>query len=135
MHMEKRLWTFTDGVRGRIAWATLIGLVAVGFGVLRLGLLGWLIGAVFAGQSIEALATPILAIAGIMVLRGVFDYLRIMVAHETAGRVQKKLRRVLYERIAALGPGTVARQRSGALTLSLIDGVEQLEIYFGQFLP
>ena len=135
MHMEKRLWTFTDGVRGRIAWATLIGLVAVGFGVLRLGLLGWLIGAVFAGQSIEALATPILAIAGIMVLRGVFDYLRIMVAHETAGRVQKKLRRVLYERIAALGPGTVARQRSGALTLSLIDGVEQLEIYFGQLLP
>ncbi|HUN49131.1 MAG TPA: ABC transporter ATP-binding protein, partial [Stellaceae bacterium] len=27
------------------------------------------------------------------------------------------------------------RQRSGALTLSLIDGVEQLETYFGQFLP
>ena len=37
--------------------------------------------------------------------------------------------------IAALGPGTVGRQRSGALTLSLIDGVEQLETYFGQFLP
>ncbi|MBW8728144.1 MAG: ABC transporter ATP-binding protein, partial [Inquilinus limosus] len=35
----------------------------------------------------------------------------------------------------ALGPGTVARRRSGALTLSLIDGVEQLEVYFGQFLP
>ncbi|MBK8158507.1 MAG: ABC transporter ATP-binding protein [Rhodospirillaceae bacterium] len=135
MHIEKRLWIFTDGVRGRIAWATLIGLVAVGLGVLRLALLGWLIGAIFAGQSIEALANPILAIAGVMALRGVFDYLRIMVAHETAGRVQKKLRRALYDRIAALGPGTVARQRSGALTLSLIDGVEQLEIYFGQFLP
>lgn len=135
MHIEKRLWIFTDGVRGRIAWATFIGLVAVGFGVLRLGLLGWLIGAVFAGQSIADLTNPILAIALVMVLRGGFDYLRIMVAHETAGRVQKKLRRVLYDRIAALGPGTVSQQRSGALTLSLIDGVEQLEIYFGQFLP
>ena len=28
-------------------------------------------------------------------------------------------------RVAALGPGTVARHRSGAVTLSLIDGVEQ----------
>nr|WP_298686330.1 ABC transporter ATP-binding protein [uncultured Dongia sp.] len=135
MHIEKRLWIFTDGVRGRIAWATFIGLMAVGFGVLRLGLLGWLIGAVFAGSSIADLANPILAIAGVMVLRGGFDYLRIMVAHETAGRVQKRLRRVLYDRIAALGPGTVSQQRSGALTLSLIDGVEQLETYFGQFLP
>src|SRR5690349_24450694 len=58
-----------------------------------------------------------------------------MFAHETASRVQKKLRRAIYDQIAALGPGTVGQQRSGALTLSLVDGVEQLEVYFGQFLP
>src|SRR6188474_1212173 len=58
-----------------------------------------------------------------------------MVAHKTASTVQKKLRRTIYDKIAALGPGTVGRQRSGALSLSLIDGVEQLETYFGQFLP
>ncbi len=58
-----------------------------------------------------------------------------MIAHETAARVQVSLRRVIYEKIASLGPGAVGRQRSGALTLSLIDGVEQLETYFGQFLP
>src|SRR5262249_40856300 len=60
---------------------------------------------------------------------------RNMLAHETAARVQKTLRRRIYDKIAALGPGSVGRQRSGALTLSLIDGVEQLETYFGQFLP
>ncbi len=70
-----------------------------------------------------------------MALRGVFEHWRAMVAHETASRVQKKLRRAIYDKIAALGPGAVARKRSGALTLSLIDGVEQLETYFGQFLP
>jgi ATP-binding cassette subfamily C protein CydCD len=58
-----------------------------------------------------------------------------VVAHETAARVQKVLRRKLYDKIASLGPGTVGRQRSGGLTLSMIDGVEQLETYFGQFLP
>ncbi|MGD1878031.1 MAG: ABC transporter ATP-binding protein [Kiloniellaceae bacterium] len=135
MHFEPRLWAFTKGVRLRILWAVLIGLTAVGFGVARLALLGWLIGEIFAGRELASLALPIALIAGVMVLRGTFEHWRTMLAHETAARVQKKLRRTIYDRIAALGPGTVARRRSGALTLSLINGVEQLEVYFGQFLP
>jgi ATP-binding cassette subfamily C protein CydCD len=135
MHFEPRLWIFTRGVRLRIAWAVLVGLIASALGVARLGLLGWLIGALFAGRGLEQLLLPIIAIALVMVLRGAFEHWRAMIAHQTASRVQIHLRRTLYEKIASLGPGTVGRHRSGALTLSLIDGVEQLETYFGQFLP
>ncbi|MBW8728231.1 MAG: ABC transporter, partial [Inquilinus limosus] len=135
MHFEPRLWKFTEGVRLRIAAAVAVGLVSVALGVARLALLGWLIGQVFAGRPLAELVPSIALIAGIMVLRGVAEYGRVMVAHETASRVQARLRRTIFDRIAALGPGTVARRRSGALTLSLIDGVEQLEVYFGQFLP
>src|SRR5579872_6582254 len=125
MHFESRLWIFTKGVRLRILWATLVGLVAVSLGVARLALLGWLIGAVFAGRDLASLTLPIAAIAAVMVLRAAFEHWRIMVAHETAATVQKRLRRVVYDRIAELGPAAIGRQRSGALTLSLIDGVEQ----------
>ncbi|MFE0758775.1 ABC transporter ATP-binding protein [Inquilinus sp. NPDC058860] len=135
MHFEPRLWHFTQGVRLRIGWAVAIGLVSVALGVARLALLGWLIGQVFAGRPLAELVPSIALIAGVMLLRGVAEYGRVMVAHETAARVQARLRRTIFDRIAALGPGTVARRRSGALTLSLIDGVEQLEVYFGQFLP
>jgi ABC-type multidrug transport system fused ATPase/permease subunit len=135
MHIEPRLLVFTKGVRLRIAGAVAIGLLATSLGIARLGLLGWLIGLVFAGRDVASLEAPILAIAFVMVLRGWAEHWRAVVAHETAARVQKVLRRTLYDRIAALGPGTVGRQRSGALTLSMIDGVEQLETYFGQFLP
>ncbi len=135
MHIEPRLLVFTRGVRGRIAAAVAIGLVSVGLGVARLGLLGWLIGQVFAGRTLTELVPSVLLIALVMVLRGAAEHWRAVVAHETAARVQKALRRTLYDRIAALGPGTVGRQRSGGLTLSMIDGVEQLETYFGQFLP
>ncbi|MGO4727749.1 MULTISPECIES: ABC transporter ATP-binding protein [unclassified Inquilinus] len=135
MHFEPRLWNFTQGVRLRILWSVAIGLVSVGLGVARLALLGWLIGQVFAGRPLAELVPSIGLIAGVMLLRGVFEYFRVMVAHETASRVQARLRRTIYDRIATLGPGTVGRRRSGALTLSLIDGVEQLEVYFGQFLP
>ena len=135
MHFEKRLWEFTDGVRLRVAWAVLIGLVAVALGVARLALLGWLIGQVFSGRDLASLAGPVAAIALVMVLRGAFEHWRAVVAHETAARVQTRLRRTIYDQIATLGPGSVASKRSGALSLSLIEGVEQLETYFGQFLP
>ena len=135
MHIEPRLFAFTKGVRLRIAGAVGIGLLAVGLGIARLGLLGWLIGQVFAGRPLAELVPWVAAIALVMVLRGMAEHWRAVVAHETAARVQKRLRRILYDRIAALGPGTVGRQRSGGLTLSMIDGVEQLETYFGQFLP
>ena len=135
MHIEPRLLKFTKGVRWRIATAVAIGLLSVGCGVARLGLLGWLIGQVFAGKSAQELALPIVLIAAVMLLRGAAEHWRAVVAHETAARVQKVLRRTLYDKVASLGPGTIGRQRSGGLTLSLIDGVEQLETYFGQFLP
>ena len=135
MHIEPRLLVFTKGVRARIAGTVALGLLSVGLGVARLGLLGWLIGQVFAGRGFADLEAPILAIAAVMVLRGAAEHWRAVVAHETAARVQKTLRRTLYDKVASLGPATVGRQRSGGLTLSLIDGVEQLETYFGQFLP
>lgn len=135
MHLETRLWRFTEGVRGRIFFSMLIGLMAAGLGVARLALLGWLIGRVFAGDTLSQLTMPIVAIGGVMILRGVFEHWRTMVAHKTAAQVQKHLRRTLFDRIAALGPAYVGKQRSGALTLSLVDGVEQLETYFGQYLP
>ncbi len=135
MHIEPRLLVFTQGVRWRIAGAVGIGLLAVGLGIARLGLLGWLIGQVFLGRPLSELVPSVLLIALVMVLRGLAEHWRAVVAHGTAARVQKKLRRILYDQVASLGPGTVGRQRSGALTLSMIDGVEQLETYFGQFLP
>src|SRR5581483_3706924 len=135
MHFERGLWQFTQGVRPRIVAAALIGLAAVGLGMARLVLLAWLIAEVFAGHDLQDLTWPILGIAAVMILRGAFEHARVVVAHDTAARVQRHLRRTIYDRIAALGPGAVAQRRSGALAASLIDGVEQLEVYFGQFLP
>ena len=135
MHIEPRLLVFTKGVRARIAATVAVGLLGVGCGIARLGLLGWLIGQIFVGRPLQELVLPILLIAGVMVLRGVAEHWRAVLAHETAARVQKALRRTLYDKVASLGPATVGQQRSGGLTLSMIDGIEQLETYFGQFLP
>ncbi|MBM3224663.1 MAG: ABC transporter ATP-binding protein [Candidatus Tectomicrobia bacterium] len=135
MHFETRLWQFTQGVRLRMVCTVLIGLVATCCGIARLALLGWLIGRIFAGDSLQELLWPVLAVALVIVIRGALEHWRALVAHTTAARVQLRLRQRLFEKMTELGPGYVGQQRSGDVTISLVDGVEQLEVYFGQYLP
>ena len=135
MQFDIRLWSFTRGVRGRISYSVIIGIISTSLGVVRLAMLGWIIGLIFQGQAEEELITPIIFAAFIMLLRGFFEHWRTMIAHETSAIVQKKLRIKLFDKIVSLGPGYAGRQRSGELVLSLVDGVEQLETYFGQYLP
>jgi ATP-binding cassette subfamily C protein CydCD len=57
------------------------------------------------------------------------------VAHHTAARVQARLRGTLYAQITALGPAHFTQARTGDVILSVVEGVQQLEVYFGQYLP
>ena len=135
MYLDRRLWVFTEGVRARIVATILLGLLAASAGVARLALLGWLLAKIFSGEPVGELVLPFILTAVVMVLRGVLEYVRTMMAHRTAAAVQVTLRRRLYEHVIALGPAYFGRQRTGATLLTLIDGVEQLETYFGQYLP
>ena len=119
----------------KIFLTILLGFFSTILGVARLALLGWLIGLIFQGQNLKVLFTPIILTAASILFRGLVEHLRIMVAHHTAAMVQKKIRQNLYDKIVALGPGYAGRQRSGALFLSMVDGVEQFETYFGSYLP
>ena len=135
MYLSRELWRFTAGVRWRIAWAVLIGLAAVVAGIARLALLGWLLARVLAGPTLPSLLLAVGLVAAVTVLRGALEYYRTMVAHHTAALVQATLRRTLYAHITALGPAHFGRSRTGDVVLSMVEGIQQLEVYFGQYLP
>ncbi len=135
MLFESRLWQFTRGVRVRIAAAVAMGVAASLVGIGRLALLGWLLALVFAGAALSELALPLALVAAVMLLRGWVEHSRAMLAHRTAARVQLALRERLYARVVALGPSHLGLTRTGSVMISMIDGVEQLETYFGQYLP
>ena len=135
MLFDPRLWQFTQGLRLRIAMTVCTGIVSSLVGIGRLALLGWLLARVFAGDTMVDLSVPCIAVATVMFLRGFLEHLRTMVAHRTAIRVQMALRKQLYEKVLALGPAHFGLARTGAVMISMIDGVEQLETYFGQYLP
>src|SRR5882724_5099436 len=135
MYLDRRLWGFTRGVRLRIAWAVLVGLVAVGVGIARLALLGWLLARVIARDPLPSLLLPAALAAAAILLRGSLEYWRNMVAHRTAALVQAELRRAIHERVAALGPAHFTQSRTGDVILSMVEGIQQLKVYFGQYLP
>ena len=135
MYIDNHLWSFTKGVRGRIGAAVGVGLLAACVGVARLALLGWLLAKVFAGESMDQLIWPFVWVALVMLARGGLEYWRNMMAHETATRVQLHLRQRLYDKIVQLGPAYFGLERTGDALLSVVEGVERLEVYFGQYLP
>src|SRR5262249_43223543 len=135
MHFDRRLWQLTRGMRGWIAVAILLGLVASIVGIARFAILGVLLSHVFNDAGFLAIAVPAIGVAAAVILRGVIDHHRIMISHRTATRVQEKLRRRLYDKIAALGPAWFAGERTGGVMLSIVDGVEQLQTFFGQYVP
>ena len=117
MYLDPRLWALTAGVRGRIVATVVVGLAAVAAGILRLALLGWLLGRVLTGESLTALIPAIVLTAIALAARSALDYARTMVAHHTAARVQEHLRQVLYAQVASLGPAHFARARTGDVML------------------
>ena len=122
-------------MRLRILGTVLLGLVAVGAGIARLALLGWLLARIIAGDPLGALLVPIALTAAAILVRGALEYWRTMAAHRTAAQVQAVLRAALYDRVTALGPAHFTRSRTGDVILSMVEGVQQLEVYFGQYLP
>jgi ATP-binding cassette subfamily C protein CydCD len=135
MYFDLQLWRLTEGLRGRIVFAVLLGLCALAAGIARFAFLGWLLALVFQGASFGQLALPLAGIALAIVLRAALEQARTMVAHRTAARVQETLRGHLYDKIVSLGPGWFAGERTGGVMLSMVDGVEQLQTFFGQYLP
>ena len=135
MYFDWRLFALTRGVRLRILFAALLGLVAVAAGVSRLAVSGVVIYQVLTGQAgFSALATPLLVIAGLIVVRSIFQYWQNAFSHHTANVVKIRLRRRLYAHSLELGPGYFDRNRTGDVVLTTVEGIERLETFFGQYL-
>src|SRR5271163_5163326 len=135
MYFDRRLWQLTRGLRGQIALAILIGLVAAAFGIARFTLLGTMLARVFSGSGFASVAIAAIGVASAVVMRGLLDHYRTLIAHRTAAKVQTDLRGRLYDKIAELGPAWFAGERTGGVMLSVVDGVEQLQTFFGQYVP
>ena len=125
----------TRGVRGRIALAALVGLAAVPVSMWRLTLTGQAMARAFAGEPFDALLGMLALIASLIVLRALLLLGRDEIANATASLMKARVRSLLYAHILRLGPGHFDQRRTGDAVAALVDGVEQTDPFFGQYLP
>ncbi len=135
MYFDSRLWQLTLGLRAGMAGGIFLGLLALAAGIARYVFLGQLLARVFDGAPWQDWIVPALCVGAMVLLRAGFDHWRTVQANRTSAAIQQSLRARLYDRIVALGPAWFANQRTGGVMLTVVDGVEQLQTFFGQYLP
>jgi ATP-binding cassette subfamily B protein len=130
-----RLFQLTRGFRWRLVGAAVLGLVASAAGIGRLALAGYALALVFQGKPLTAVLWPLAGVAFCIALRAILEYAREALGNRTAGAIKLELRERLFRHITALGPGYFDQKRTGDVVISLVEGVEQLETFFGQYFP
>src|ERR1041384_5667792 len=135
MYFDPRLWAMTVGVRARIALAARIGLLGLPVSLARLVLSGVVIASVIQGRPFDQLIWPVVAVGALLLLRAGEQLLKEEIANRTAVEMKIRLRSKIYAHVLALGPGPFDQRRTGDVLLSLVEGVEQLETFFGMYLP
>jgi len=135
MYFDSTLWAMTRGVRLRMLACGLLGLLGLAAGIARFALLGQFLARLFAGADGAALWWPLAGAAVAILARGGFEHALNLLANRNAARIQNNLRAQLYDKIVELGPAWFGGQRTGGVMLAVIDGVEQLQSFFGRYLP
>ncbi|MCE1253249.1 MAG: thiol reductant ABC exporter subunit CydD [Anaerolineae bacterium] len=116
---------------------TAIFSLAGGILVIFLGfLLSKIVAQVFINQNSLDQVLPLLYLMlGVVVFRVLFIWIGESSAAFLAARIKSSLREMLVRHIQKLGPSYVQGESTGGLTAAALQGVEQLDGFYSQYLP
>jgi thiol reductant ABC exporter CydD subunit len=134
--MKKRL--FEQDARAKKMLVASIGLGLIG-GVLIIVQAVYLAkvtnGAFLEHKSLFDMLPPLYLLLTWIVFRSLLHFASEYVATQMAVSVKSELRKRLVRHISQLGPTFVKGERGGELLSTIIEGVEQLEIFVAKYLP
>lgn len=131
--IDKRLLSLTKGSRIWIFAVVIIGLIIVILNVSQIFLIGHSLDQIRAEKYDISLI--VIGLALIILLRSLFVGFGQLARHKIAAKTKITLRDKLYQQIIKLGPAFLSGERTGALVNTAVSGVENLEVYFGRYLP
>src|SRR3954471_112247 len=102
MYFDWRLFALTRGLRWRIVVAALIGLAGLPLNLGRLALSGVVLASIIRGQAIADMVPMIVAIAALIVGRGLVQVWKEDVANTTGAEMKIRLREMVYRHVLDL---------------------------------
>jgi ATP-binding cassette, subfamily C, bacterial CydC len=123
----RRLVALAGAPLGRLALATLLGALAVIFGIGLMTTAGYLIARAAERPAILSLSVAIVAVRFFGLSRPLVRYLERLTSHDLAFRVLARVRVRFYERIEPLAPAGLEQYRRGDLVSRMVGDVDALQ--------
>ncbi len=134
--IHRRLFRLTNNQQGFLPLNALLCVLAATAIVAQMYLLARIIDATFIQHAALAdVQISLWALLGVIAFRAGFSWASDLVAQRAAISIKASLREGLCSHLIKLGPAFTARERTGELVSTTIEGVEKLDAYFARFLP
>jgi ABC-type transport system involved in cytochrome bd biosynthesis fused ATPase/permease subunit len=132
--IHRRLLRLAGAVAGPIAFLAVLS-VLVSASHVAAAVLAATVLADLTGGDRTAVAAMIAVLVGVVAVRAVLLWGREVAAARLGIAIRGRLRARLLSRVAALGPAWAQGERAGAVTHTVVDGVEALDAYYSRYLP
>lgn len=134
--IDRRLAARVAATRRYVAMAVAVGLVATASVVAQAVLLATVVeSSVLHHVSVGTLIPELVGLAVAFLIRAACGWIGEAAAQRTSATVTSVLRRQMLRHALDLGPGWLAGERAGELSLAATRGTAALDTYFGRYLP
>ena len=136
MNLDNQLLQQLHRVRAWFALTILLGILIGALVIAQAYTLSDIIARVFLrGATLAGVWRALLVLLAIIAARAVLAGASEVAAFKIAARVKVDLRERVFDHLLALGPAYARGERTGELVNTAVEGIEQLEAYYSQYLP
>ncbi|MEI0529215.1 ABC transporter ATP-binding protein/permease [Brachyspira intermedia] len=134
--INKRLISLMGNAKKYIAWHVIIQLVNLALNITAVIFMADIIQKASQGNVLkEDILKLAIAIFVIIILRFRFNILMANMSYHASGRVKQTLREKMYSKLLTLGSRYKEKFSTSEIVQISMEGVDQLETYFGRYLP
>lgn len=133
--IDRRVFYFAPEAKRWIVLTFFSGLLGSLANIAMLLLVGKIIVGIYDGRPLFSMVDFFLGMLLAMILRAISEWSRDISSQHTAGAVKLSIRRQLYQHMLQLGPSFLEHKNTGALSTTIVDGVEALDAYVGLYIP
>ncbi|PTY39788.1 ABC transporter ATP-binding protein/permease [Brachyspira hampsonii] len=134
--INKRLIALMGNAKKYIAWHVIIQLVNLALNITAVFFMADIIQKASQGNVLkEDILKTAIAIFVIIILRFRFNILMANMSYHASGRVKQTLREKIYSKLLTLGSRYKEKFSTSEIVQISMEGVDQLETYFGRYLP
>ena len=133
--IDCRLIQFSQEAKRWMAATFLAGLFGSAANIALLMLAGRIIVGIYGGLALTAMSDLFLGMLLAVGIRAAAEAARDLTAQRSAASVKAAVRKRMGSHLFDLGPAFLENRNTGALTTTMVDGIEALDAYVGLYIP